>query len=299
MQNIRKIINNIAKGLIMSTITSLYYAENSTYQHIQGLMLEKLNYISIELKLNHQEYRLMCVLISLWNKKQNKAYPTVEYLAKYCCMGKATVIKNIESLVNRGLILIVKHKRRNNYCFTNQFFSVKNPAKTEPVNSSACNTVHDKLIEIKPIENKTLDNDMLKNQSIPEHKEILDKLKKWGVQDARSIIKNQDPEKIKKIIEIVETRKPDNAGAYFRSLINMPGVLNPEKINSSSGCSEEPQINKMLKYKYWQHIPSGKILKALPDVGTHILIKYYKTENMVMFPEAGICDVLEHFTLIS
>ena len=51
----------------------------------------------------------------------------------------------------------------------------------------------------------------------------------------------------------------------------------------------------MLKHKYWKHVPSGNVLKVKPDIGNHLLIRYYGKENMVEFIESGLIDNLNKF----
>ncbi|MEW5818722.1 MAG: helix-turn-helix domain-containing protein [Cyanobacteriota bacterium] len=94
---------------------------NSTYQHIQGIMLVQLNKLAQDLNLSHAEYRILATLISLWNKKKGMAFPTINYLSVNCKMAKSTVLKILKKLVILDLIVVVKSSgRRNNYLLTNK-----------------------------------------------------------------------------------------------------------------------------------------------------------------------------------
>ncbi len=83
--------------------------------------------------------------------------------------------------------------------------------------------------------------------------------------------------------------------SLFKPLNKVSGVINRLEYKGLRTNSNHAQIEHMLKYQYWKHIPSGKTLKALPDVGTHLLIKYHKTENLIQFLESGLIDRIENF----
>ena len=59
----------------LTTINKLDHSKS--YQHIQGCMIQRLNKLSCDIKLTHSEYRLMGVLIGLYNKQHDKAFPTI------------------------------------------------------------------------------------------------------------------------------------------------------------------------------------------------------------------------------
>lgn len=98
--------------------------EKYSYQHLQGVMLVNLNRIAYEQNLCHTEYRLMCVLISFWSKKQGNAFPTVRVLAKYCSMSNSTIIKTLRKLSNKSFILINKFGigGKQSYCLNISLF---------------------------------------------------------------------------------------------------------------------------------------------------------------------------------
>lgn len=116
--------------------------KNYTYQHLHGVMLVNLNKIAYKLNLTHSEYRLAAVLITFWNKKQSKSFPSIDLLASHAQMGKQTVIKNITKLVSQGIITVVKGQNgRNNYLFSNCFFENSyNDLKPHP--GITCKTSH-------------------------------------------------------------------------------------------------------------------------------------------------------------
>ncbi|MEW5819254.1 MAG: helix-turn-helix domain-containing protein [Cyanobacteriota bacterium] len=119
------------------------FLQSFTYQHIQGVMLLNLNLLSSKLPLSHQEYRLMGILIGLWNKNFLFAFPTTDYLAKYCKMSKSTINYCLLSLKNKGLLVVLKTKgKRNRYGFTNCLFEGLNKTHKKPGLSFSCSTGH-------------------------------------------------------------------------------------------------------------------------------------------------------------
>lgn len=275
--------------------------KNYSYQHIHGTMLVNFNKLAFKLELSHSEYRLMGTLIGLWNKNHGMAFPTVNYLAQYCRMGKATIIKNLNHLIELNLLVVVKSKKkRNNYYFSNLLFGTKNTISVKPTNGSTCKTIHDhELIKIKTDKNKTLskeqnDNDF-KTPNISEYRNLLNKLDAWRYSGAKKLLKQKSIEEIQKLIALVENHNPNNKGAYLRALINTSGIINHLENKSLNSTSGDTQISQMLNYQYWKHIPSNKVLKVKPDIGTHLLIRYYKDENMIECLECGLVDKLENF----
>lgn len=114
-----------------------------SYQHLQGVMLLNLNKISSQMRLTHSEYRVMAVIIGLWNKKENKAFPTIDYLSNICCMGKATILKNLNKLVMLNLLVVVKTKgKRNNYYLGKKIFDSMSTSHVEPKSSFTCRTTN-------------------------------------------------------------------------------------------------------------------------------------------------------------
>ncbi|MGD9581781.1 MAG: helix-turn-helix domain-containing protein [Vampirovibrionia bacterium] len=274
---------------------------NYTYQHIQGIMLLNLNKLASKIKLSHSEYRVICTLIGLYNKNTNKAFPTIEYLASTCCMGKSTIIKCLNSLVENNLLIVVKTPgKRNNYYFSNNILIAQSTPHVEPERRTSCKTVHD----YKPINNITNKNQSLFNQNddvtlkttdINEFKAILNKLNTWHYSGAKKLLKQKSLKEIKKLIDLVEKHNPDNKGAYLRSLVKEFNGNIHHKQNSLEISLEYTQIKQMIKQQYWKHIPTNKVLKVKPDIGSHLLIRYYKNENMVEFIECGLIDKLENF----
>ena len=105
----------------MSTVLSYGNAGKSySYQHLQGVMLSKLNKIASELNLSHSEYRIMGVLIGLWNMKKGMAFPTISYLAKTCHMGRSTIINALERLVEVHLLIVIRTKGKEEQLLFNR-----------------------------------------------------------------------------------------------------------------------------------------------------------------------------------
>lgn len=288
----------------MTALTNFQCEKKYSYQHIQGTMLVNFNKVAYELNLSHSEFRLMVTLIGLWNKNKGMAFPTIDYLAKYSRMGKATIIKNLTHLVKLNLLIVVKSKKkRNNYYFSNLLFDTKNSSPVKLPNSSPCKTIHEQeQIKIKTDKNKTLskkqnDNDF-KTPNISDYRELLNKLNNWGYSGAKKLLKQKSIEEIKKLIELVENQNPSNKGAYLRALINTSGIMNHLENKSLNSNPNDTQINQMLKYQYWKHLPTDKIYKVKPDIGSHLLVRYYKNENMVELLEYGLIERLDKFEIV-
>lgn len=274
-----------------------------SYQHIQGMMLLNLNKMVSKIKLTHSEYRVMCTLIGLYNKSHNKAFPTIEYLAKACLMGKTTVGRCLSKLVEYNLLIIVKTPgKRNNYYFSNLIFdSISTPHVKLP-SRTACKTTHDnKQIKIKT-DIKTsfykTNDAFLKKPSLEKYKNIQTKLKTWGFLGVKNTINKIGLNKLEELIKIVEKKEPENKGAYLRSFLNELDSNPDFKIKQPSIVSECTQIEQMLEYQYWKHLPTGKIYAVKPDIGIHLLIRYHKNLNMVEFLEHQLIDKLDNFAII-
>jgi predicted transcriptional regulator len=240
-----------------------------SYQHTQGTMLLNLNKLSCEIKLTHSEYRLMGVLIGLWNKNHGKAFPTIEQLAHYCNMGKSTIIKGLENLVKLNLLVVVKTPaKRNNYYFSNLILSNAGTPHVEPIGSTACSTAHDN----KQIKNKTnkeqtssqiniIDKkDLKKNDD--DYKNTIRQLEQWNFNGSQFAIKKYGLETIKELIAVTEQQKPVNCGAYLRSLLSNPAVItskidiNPVKIASTEGKKCEALIHTLALREIREKKPS-------------------------------------------
>jgi DNA-binding transcriptional regulator GbsR (MarR family) len=287
----------------MAIITSLCCVENRyTYQHIQGTLLLKLNLIASKLNLSHTEYHLMGILIGLYNKKQQKAFPSLKYLSNISNMSRSTVIRTIKKLIEHNLLIVVKTAgKRNTYHFSRILLSETNT--TYDTSSSIIDdTSHDheqtEIIKTNRNIKKVKNDNAFKIPSMTEYKQILEKLSGWNVVDAKRILHQHGIQKIKSVIELIETRTPQNPGAYLRQLLKVPDILIPLKGKNDSKLCEELLIDKMIKSKYWYHVPTRQTLQALPDVGKHLLIKYWKDEKMVTFIETGLTDHLDNFQII-
>ena len=292
----------------MVTYGKIECVEHSSYQHIQGVMLQNLNIVASELRLTHTEYRVMAILIGLWNKKHLKAFPTTDYLAKHCCMGKQTIIKTLKSLVNSGLLVVVKSfNNRNNYYFTNQIINTKSSIQTIPEASISCNTAHDKNIKnikqikktskkLKQKEINYFNNDELNyNSSEEKLKDAISlQLKKWSFCNPEKVFKDRSITELKRLIDFTKKQSPENPGAYLRTLLktSQPFLEKQKAQNVSSG---NIILDKLLKHTYWEHIPTKKIFQALPDQGNHLLFHYNNERKEVYFFDEDFSDNISKF----
>lgn len=289
----------------MSCITSLSCVEKKySYQHLQGMMLLNLNKLASNIRLSHSEYRVICTLIGLYNKNHNKAFPTIEYLAKACIMGKTTIIRCLNRLVDANLLIVVKTPaKRNNYYFSNLILNSSSTPHVRPNHSTTCKTTHDnKQIKTKTNINKTLsiklNDDNLKTFNLNDYQQIIKKLNSWNYSGANILIKKIGLNKIKELLLIVENKNPKNKGAYLRSLLNLSNDFTYPETKTLVSSLEHSKIEQMLKYQFWKHIPTGKKYKIAPDIGNHLLIRYHKEANMVEFLEYELIDKLENFQVI-
>lgn len=124
----------------MSIIAGLVGVEkNYSYQHLQGVMLVNLNRQAFKLNLSHSAYRVMANLISFWNINTCSAFPSIEMLAKQCGISKRTVIRQLNTLKELGLILIINNPgQHNKYFFTKKLTG----DILKPSTSDICRTVH-------------------------------------------------------------------------------------------------------------------------------------------------------------
>lgn len=265
-----------------ANLGSLKFNKSYSYQHLHGLMLVELNKIACLKNLSHTEYRLMGALIGLWNKEHNKAFPTLDLLAKTCHMSKTTITKTLKSLTKQNLIYIVKHTKnnRNNYYLNTDLFLFSLSTTSKTINSTPCNTTHDiKLIKTKTnIDKSSLNDNDLKLT-----------LKQWNVYNYEQIILNYKKETIKDLIDKTKLYNPDNPGAYFLKLFNKYKNIN---IIDYKQCSN---LKKLIEKDYWIHKPSKTLIKIKPEIGNHLLFKYDKETNKVMFLENAIVDDLSKF----
>lgn len=283
-----------------------------SYQHMHGIMLVNLNALSRELNLKHPEYRLMGTLIGLWNKEQGKAFPTIEYLSKICHMGKATVIKTLNKLVDLNLLVVVKTKgKRNNYYFSNLLLEPRSSSPKKPSRGFTCETLHEekqikkktekiltscnKTKPDKPIITRIINDPYSKPSSLTEYRKVIEKLESWSFAGAKKAIKTYGVKKIQALIQIVEKNNPGNSGAYLRTLLELPDEIIQSNDKNKSINAEPTLIQVMLQYKYWKHKNNNKIYQVKPDVGSHLLIRYDPKTESVCFIDNNYTDKLEKF----
>lgn len=282
-----------------------------TYQHLHGVMLFNLNHLAYELKLSHCEYHLMGVLIGYWNKQHGKSFPTVKLLSKQARMSNSTVLKSLKRLTDCGLVLIIKdgkNGRQNYYINQQKFLNTKSnetitttvtqnviPCSNAYIYNKQNNNLKKKPSLIKTSSLKTIkksnDDEIINLQDM----NILNQLDKWGFTDSQKILELNGMLKIKKLFQVVEQQNPQNPGAYLRALLSQKEVMNHLEDKTQKNSNKTPEISRKLQAKYWKHIPTGKIYKIRPDVGNHLLIKYFADEKKVMMLENSFIGLLEDF----
>ena len=282
-----------------------------SYQHLHGMMLVNFNKMAFALNLNHTEYRVMGVLIGLWNKEQGKAFPTIEYLSKLCKMSKTTIIKSLEALVNYGLLIVLKQKgKRNNYYLSDRLLNDSGSTNRKPEHSTPWKTNHDNKqkknkthIEQKGLcsknsnNNKIVEMNDIKNTNIRVKKEttLIKELDDLGFKDSKVIVKKFTPNKIEENLNFIKTKTPDNPGAYLRALLEAGGVKDNKTGQSITESNEDTYIKYLAKHPYWKHIPSGLVCKVRPNVGDHFLFRYDSQNNSVKLLDYDIEDKIENF----
>jgi predicted transcriptional regulator len=293
---------------------------NFTYQHIHGIMLVNLNKLASELRLSHAEYRVMGLLIGYWNKKETKAFPTVKTMAKQATMSNSTILKSLNSLSQKGLILIVKDGKngRQSYYLNEKKFlcdqsntsvTTKKPHSITPCSNSINRTNRYKQNRIKPSFDKTItdsiktlpvkNDDEIKLSNYPslniiEDRHVLEKLLLWGFVDPQKIIKQHGINHIKKMLDVMNQCNPRNPGAYLRTLLKNPENTSLELLNNNIKTTNS-FYEKIFKIKYWRHKPTERVFQALPDTGTHILFHYDQEEEKVFFVDEQFSDAIKNF----
>lgn len=77
--------------------------------------------------------------------------------------------------------------------------------------------------------------------------------------------------------------------------IKQKNKIIPLKAQQLQKTGETSKIQYMVQFKCWKHKQTGKILQIKPAIGTHLLIKYFPKEEMVMFLDEKFTDYLDHF----
>lgn len=275
-----------------ANLTCIDNYKHHSYQHLHGVMLVNLNKMASEIRLSHTEYRIMGILIGLWNKNTNRSFPSINYLSELCRMSKSTIIKTLKQLEIKELIIINKKQgKRNNYYLSDHIMTLKPGTHAKPETVTSCETTHVyKQIKIKT--DKKISSFMNTQTLKPNDAKFINQiLKSWGVCSSKQLIRHYGEEKVKLAIQIVQKKAPRNYGAYLRTILKVPLV------NSANRADLETNtvINTMLQTKYWRHIPSNKIYRVKPDIGSHLFIKYNEQLGEVTFLETGLTDILDNF----
>lgn len=282
-------------GGVLNMSANLAYVDISkrhSYQHLHGVMLVNFNRLASKLRLSHTEYRIMGILIGLWNKNTNNSFPSINYLTELCRMSKATIIKNLKQLEIKGLININKTQgKRNNYYLGTQIINFEPGFHAKPPTIPSCKTTHDKQIKNKT--NKKISSINQTQILNDDAKKIFNHqlLVSWGVSSSKQLIKQYGQEKVQLAIQIVQEKKPNNYGAYLRTILK--GSLE-NNYNNNDFKSNNP-IDTMLKSKFWKHIPTKTLHRVKPDIGNHLFIKYNNNLQEVTFLDTGFTDCLSNF----
>lgn len=310
---------------MQSMIKDFDCLDGFTFQHLHGVMLTNLNHISVDLKLSHSEYHLMGVLIGYWNKQHGKSFPTMKMLAKYARMSNSTIIKCINSLTNKGLILVIKdgkNGRQQYYINLKKLLTTnsnKSATKYSNPEVTTCSNAHEQTNRTKIID-KTIINKQkcfkqkakanIKNDDVifsktkkSEVKDsemigILESLLKWNYSNPEKSLEKYGKTKLKEAIEFVQLKNPENPGAYLRTILKFRGKDLELNKNSSKSEQQIPLIERMIRVKYWKHIPTGKIYKVCPDIGNHLLINYCSETKTVYFLDHDFFDTIENFEIV-
>lgn len=78
--------------------------------------------IAKKFKLNPSSFAVLIGLCNHYNNKKGVVFPSIEYLMEHLNLSKPTVIKAINDLIDKRLILKTKQGCHNVYAFTNVLF---------------------------------------------------------------------------------------------------------------------------------------------------------------------------------
>ncbi len=302
-----------------------YRMEKESYTNYDLLFCLYETGIARDFNLKQSTLSTLACLCRYYNPSTGVVFPSLSTIADKINAGERTVSRAIEELINKGLLLKIKNGKHNVYIFGNIFWQyIKRTAEksnlvtcqkrkntcqndnripailTSEHNKHEQNKEHTSYTNVvnKQEDYKKIDDVIFsKPSNIQEYKQTIEKLEAWNVLNPKTIIRHHKLERVKTIIEITESKSPNNPGAYFRSLLNVPNITTQKNTGIKNNVKDELPINRMVKCKYWKHIPTGRVLKALPEVGTHILFKYWKDSETVTFLfENDFTDKLENFT---
>jgi len=175
-----------------------------------------------KIKLSNSSKLVIIAMGNHYNPNKPDIFPSIKYLASQLGIGDRSVARAIVELKNAGLI-IYETKNVNRYRFTNIFFEMINMAVVTCQNDKpdhakmACK--HIRRTNNKQIHIKT---NKLASENKQVNDDILNKLSSWNYLGGQFIIKKHGREIITKLIELVESKKPDNKGAYLRKLLENP-----------------------------------------------------------------------------
>lgn len=101
---------------------------------------------------------------------------------------------------------------------------------------------------------------------------------------------NLTPQRDQNKTKLTSKMKPSNHEQTNNNKLNKNTYFLQNKTN--------PLLNKMTQYKFWKHLPSGKVMRVKPDIGNHLLVKVDSISKNVLFIETGFCDSINQFKAI-
>lgn len=238
----------------------------------------------------------MVVLFSLtyhFNTIRFDMFPKQNYIVEKTGLSSSSVKRAIQELIQNNLLLKKRTQYGNTYQFTSTFFDEINLTQSRDQNNTPAEfkKIHS-IKEHKKKNNKKLtsSNNQLLNTNDDE---IIKILEKWNYLNLDELFNNHTKETIMLTIKKVTNLNPENKGAYFRTLIEASNLelYKDEPVKM-------PLINEMLKFQYWKHLPTNKIIKIKPDIGNHINLNYDSKTQMVIIHKENIIDKLENFKII-
>jgi len=199
------------------------------YTNLDLLVLVYDSAIGTQFELKQTTINVLHALCRHYNHNKGVMYPACKTIASKINSTRETVNKAIKELNQKGLILIEKSKKHNIYKFTDKFFSAVGEKKAcrksknitlEVVESRKISHKHNNNHEHYKLTSScnTVDKETNNNDDkLP--KELFLKLKSWSVSGINQLIKKYGLDRIEECIQEVESRKPNNYGAYLRSLL--------------------------------------------------------------------------------
>lgn len=58
---------------------------------------------------------------------------------------------------------------------------------------------------------------------------------------------------------------------------------------------QDGQYQKFIKHNFWEHIPTGKLFKSIPDIGNHVLFRLNLSYQTITFTDDNFTDNIMNF----